>query len=154
MWSDEYRPMTRGMISAALSSSCARSRTWAITLSPSRFSLIDFSRLDSIPGVPTRLGLGSLRTGSRVTLALLALFELLVVLLRLRDWFRFLGLHTLVILRRRCLQILLQAHQVVVDRHVVAGDRRARQHTHELQERLRRGRGRCRQRGSLHDRVD
>src|SRR5215208_4174662 len=140
--SDEYRPMTRGMISAALSSSCARSRTWAIRRSPSRFSLIEFSRLDSTPDMPTSLDLGSLRPGSGAALPLFTLFDLLVVLLRLRNRFRFLGLHAFVILRRRRLQILLQAEEVVVNGDVVAGDRRARQHTHELQERLRRGRGR------------
>src|SRR5215212_1937164 len=139
MCSDEYRPMTRGMISAALSSSCARSRTWAIRRSPSRSSLSDFSRLDSTPDVSTNLDLGSLCTGSGAALALLALLDLFVVLLRLRNRFRFLCLHPFVILRRRRLQILLQAEEVVVDGDVVAGDRRARQHAHELQERLRRG---------------
>src|SRR5215210_9015865 len=154
IWSDEYRPMTRGMISAGLRISCARSRTWAITRSPSCFSLIGCSRLDSILTTAQELDIRSLRPRSGVALALFALFELLVVLLRLRNRFRFLGLHALVILRRRRLKILLQPQQVVVDRHVVAGYRGARQHAHELQERLRRGGSRGRQRGPLHDRVD
>src|SRR5918994_6659409 len=154
IWSDEYRPMTRGMISAGSRISWARSRTWAITRSPSCFSLIGFWRLDSILTTPKELDVGSLRPRSGLALALLALFELLVVLLRLRDRLRFLGLHSLVILRRRRLKFLLEAQQVVVDRYVVAGYRGARQHAHELKERLRRGRGRRRQRGALHDRVD
>src|SRR5215217_2692057 len=139
MCSDEYRPMTRGMISAGSSISCVRSRTWAITRSPSCFSLIDFPCLDSTKGSLTGLDSRSSRPGSGPALTLLALFELLVVLLRLGNRFRFLRLHAFVILRRRRLQILLQAQEVVVDGDVVAGDWRARQHTHELQERLRRG---------------
>src|SRR5829696_7879527 len=116
IWRDEYRPMTRGMISAGLSNSCARSRTWAITRSPSRFR-------DSTHKLPPGFDLGSLHPRSGVALPLLTLLELLVVLFRLRNRFRFLRLHALVILRRRRLKILLQAQQVVVDGDVIAGDR-------------------------------
>src|SRR5215213_1950836 len=137
MWSDEYRPITRGMISAGSSISCARLRTCAITRSPSRLAVSrDWARYQTY-----RLGytLRLWAPGSGSALALLALFDLLVVLLRLRNWFRFLRLHALVILLRGRLKILLQAQQIVVDSDVVAGGRRARQHAHELQKRLRRG---------------
>src|SRR5919107_797479 len=148
IWSNEYRPMTRGMISAGSRVSCARSRIWAIRRSPSRFSLLAYwmlaFRLD--PAAAQELDIRTTHPRSGPALAFLALFELLVVLLRLRHRFRFLSLHALVILRRRRLEILLQAHQVVVDRHVVAGHRGAGQHAHELQEGLRRGGSRRRQR--------